>query len=514
MGTRASTPAASTDLPRAHHDTTTSRHRSSRTSRSFTHGPQPFEIVIGLTVLAAVLRFATLNVQSIWADEAATIVLIRPGFHYLTSHLAYNETTPPLYFVLVWAWTKVFGAGVLGFRSFSALMGTMTIPLVYLAGRWISPRVGLWAAALATVNPAMYYYSQEARSYALLILLCTAAIVFWQQALQTPSRRNLGLWAGISALALLTHYFAVFLFVPEALVLARRLSLRRALPYASAVVLVGLALLPLAVTQLGQGNGNWIEKTSLISRFAQVPKQFLVGLYSPLEFFTTLLGLLLVAGAIALFVRRSTGRERKLTLDLAFLAAVAILLPALLAVTHLVDVFNGRNVTAAWIPCAIVVAAGLGARGASRPGALIGGGLCLLSLLVVVSVDAIPGYQRDNWRGVASVLETPAAGRVIVGPELSFPPLSVYLPTVKVTKSGELSARELDFVNLRTRRTGRSPLPAVVPSAAPSGFKLAGVKRTETYAVSRFLAPRATPITARTLRHMLGEPEAEIMLQR
>jgi hypothetical protein len=36
---------------------------------------------------------------------------------------------------------------------------------MYLAGRRISTRVGIWAAALAVVNPAMCYYSQEARCY-------------------------------------------------------------------------------------------------------------------------------------------------------------------------------------------------------------------------------------------------------------------------------------------------------------------------------------------------------------
>jgi mannosyltransferase len=512
MSTRASTPATSVDVTHARGEGDQSR--SQRPRR-----PQPIEIVIGLTVLAAILRFATLNVQSIWADEAATVVLVRPGLHYLTSHIAYNETTPPLYFLLVWAWTKIFGASVLGFRSFSAVAGTVTIPLVYVAGRWISPRVGLWAAALATVNPVMYYYSQEARSYALLILLSTAAIIFWQRALQSPSRRDLTLWAGMSALALLTHYFSAFLFIPEALILARRLSVRRVLPYASAVGVVGLALLPLAAKQLGEGKGNWIEQSSLASRLAQVPKQFLVGLYSPLEIFTTLLGLLLVAGAVALIVRRGEERERRLALELAILAAAALLLPALLAVTHLVDVFNGRNVTATWIPCAIVVAAGLGARRAGRAGALIGGALCLLSLLVVVAVNAVPGYQRDNWRGVASALRTSAGGRVVVGrvvvgPELSSAPLIIYRPELVVTKAADLSTREIDFVNLRTRRTGRSPLPPVVPTAPPSGFRLAEVHRTETYAVSRFLAPRAAPVAARVLRRMLGESTAEVMLQR
>ena len=98
------------------------------------------------------------------------MILVHRGLSGMLSHLSSSESTPPLYYVLVWAWTKVFGAGPIGFRSLSALAGTLTIPVMYAAGREISPRVGLWAAALAAFNPAMFYYSQEARAYALLIL--------------------------------------------------------------------------------------------------------------------------------------------------------------------------------------------------------------------------------------------------------------------------------------------------------------------------------------------------------
>jgi uncharacterized membrane protein len=180
--------------------------------------------VVGLTVLAAALRFATLDVQSIWLDESATIILVRRGFSGMLTHLSSSESAPPLYYVLAWAWTKVFGVGALGFRSLSALAGTLTIPLMYLAGRRISPRVGVWAATFAAVNPAMYYYSQEARAYALLILFSAAAFVVWQRTLDTPTGRNLALWAAMSILAVLTHYFAAFLFLPEAWILARRLG--------------------------------------------------------------------------------------------------------------------------------------------------------------------------------------------------------------------------------------------------------------------------------------------------
>ena len=226
-------------------------------------------IVLALTIFGGALRFGTLDVQSIWLDESATLLLVHRGLSGMLSHLGASESTPPLYYVAVWAWTKVFGSGPIGFRSFSALVGTITIPLLYLCGRQISTRVGLWAAALAAVNPAMYYYSQEARCYALLIMLSAAALLCWQRALEQPDGRRLWLWALMSALAVLTHYFAAFLFLPEAVILARRIGWRRAAPATGAVVLVGLALLPLAVRQRSDGKASWIEGASLANRLCR-----------------------------------------------------------------------------------------------------------------------------------------------------------------------------------------------------------------------------------------------------
>ena len=104
----------------------------------------------------------------------------------------------------------------------------MTIPVMYAAGRQISPRTGVWAAALAAVSPMMYFYSQQARDYELMVLFSAAAFLFWLRALKDRHSALLALWAGMSALALLTHYFAAFLcFLPEAIILMRRLGRRR-----------------------------------------------------------------------------------------------------------------------------------------------------------------------------------------------------------------------------------------------------------------------------------------------
>ena len=472
---------------------------------------RPAATLIVLTIVAAALRYATLDVQSIWLDESATIHLVDRGFGGMLSHLSSGESTPPLYYVLVWAWTKVLGTGPLAFRAFSALVGTALVPVLYAAGKRISPRVGLWAAALATVNPGMYYYSQEARSYALLILLSAIAFVCWQRALEQPDTRRLAFWALASSLALLTHYFAVFLFVPEAALLLKRLGWRRTRFAIGAVLLVGAALAPLALAQSATGNAEWIQTTSIISRFAQAPKQFLVGLFSPQEILTSVVSGLLALAAVALLLLRGSERERRLSLDVAIVAAGALVLPALLGLTHIEDVFNGRNVIAAWTPCAVLIAAGLGVARAPRLGAVLGAGLCLVAVLVIVAINTEQGYQRDDWRGLAQSLRTSAPGSISVSPQYGVTPLSIYLPALHEARGASVRTREIDFLDLRGERTGRSPLPPSVPLAAPPGFHAAGVRKTDTLAVARFVSATPQTVSVKALRRLERNPYAEII---
>ncbi len=471
--------------------------------------------VLALTLLAAALRFATLGVQSIWLDESATMILVRHSFGGMLSHLAGSESAPPLYYVLVWIWTRILGTGPLGFRSFSALIGTLTVPVMYLAGRRASVRVGVWAAALAALSPALYFYSQEARCYGLLVLFSAIAFVAWQRALDRPRGRELAMWSIASVLAVLTHYFAAFLFIPEALILLRRLGLRRVLAPAGAVVAVGIALIPLALSQIGNGSKvGWIEETPLGSRVAETVKLFLVGVYGPLEIVSAALAGLATAGALVLVIRRADRRERRLARDAALAGGVAIAIPLLLAATHLLDVFDGRNMLAAWIPAAVLVAIGVGGARSGRAGAAVGACVCAISLAVIAGINAIPSYQRDNWRGAAHALPPAITARAIVSGHYSSLPLSIYLPRLHAFSEGAVRTREIDFITLRTRRTGAAPEPPSVQRKAPPGFRLATVRRTETYAVSRFLARREQAVSLGVLRKLAGDPEAEVSLQR
>ena len=88
-------------------------------------------------------------------------------------------------------------------------------------------------------------------------------------------RQSMAMWAGSAALALSTHYFAVFLVVPSACALLHRHRQRMTLAAVSAVGAVGVALLPLALIQ--RNRGYLFRDLSLTTRVLQVPEQFLVG---------------------------------------------------------------------------------------------------------------------------------------------------------------------------------------------------------------------------------------------
>src|SRR3954462_7419587 len=130
-------------------------------------------LLVGLVVLAAVLRFATIDQQSYWLDEAFTVGLLREDFPHMLKYMTETEATPPLYYVLAWPWAHVFGTGEASLRSFSAVIGIAVVPVGYLVGREaVSWTAGVVTAALGAFNPLLIWYSQEARPYLLLVLLC------------------------------------------------------------------------------------------------------------------------------------------------------------------------------------------------------------------------------------------------------------------------------------------------------------------------------------------------------
>src|SRR5204863_7317104 len=134
------------------HDTQGSGRSTSRCEARIAWGGHAW-LLGGIVLLAVLLRFPTVDSQSYWADEFLTVTLLKLRLPEMLGAIQTNEGMPPLYYVLAWLWTKPFGTAEAGLRSLSALFGTATVPVAYMAARDLarSQRAGLVTAALVAV---------------------------------------------------------------------------------------------------------------------------------------------------------------------------------------------------------------------------------------------------------------------------------------------------------------------------------------------------------------------------
>ncbi len=189
-------------------------------------------LVIVVVLAAFALRLYHLDAQDIWWDEARNIdVAARPVAQIATA--GELDIHPPLYFYLLHGWLKLSGHAAapggqdaFAVRFLSLWFGVLFVALIYALGRRTAMYGGgrFWggvgAALGASFLPFLLGEAQEARMYTMtLVWLAAAGLAVLRagsSSQETGDRgQGSGAWhwlafAFFSALALLTHYAAVF----------------------------------------------------------------------------------------------------------------------------------------------------------------------------------------------------------------------------------------------------------------------------------------------------------------
>lgn len=171
-----------------------------------------------LMVLGGALRFYGLGIQSLWSDELASWYFSRSEGALQVVRNVKEDIHPPGYFVLLHFTQKAFGDAEWALRLPSAIAGWLSIPAIYLLGRRLySGGEGLVAALLLAVSWTGIYFSQETRSYAVLILLSIITSHLWW-GMMVGLRRHQGLpktetvaYVLAAILCAYTHYFGALL---------------------------------------------------------------------------------------------------------------------------------------------------------------------------------------------------------------------------------------------------------------------------------------------------------------
>jgi hypothetical protein len=170
---------------------------------------------------------------------------------------------PPLYYLLLHLWIRLFGSGIIPVRLLSVLIGTATVPLLYAAARRLAGhRSGVLAAFLLAVSPFHIYYSQEVRMYGLVTLLGVAALYFVIRWDAGNGKWQSGPWIGYvltATSAIYTTYYAAFLLLGlNAVMLLRRMRTGRSARKLRSWLWAQLAVLVLFLPWLWYAGGKLI----------------------------------------------------------------------------------------------------------------------------------------------------------------------------------------------------------------------------------------------------------------
>ena len=426
-----------------------------------------------------------------------------------------SERTPPLYYALAWLWTQVFGTGEVGVRSFSAVLGTATILVAFLGVRRLfGERVGLAAAALVAVNPLLVWNSQDARSYALGVLLVAGAVWAFAAARDRPTGRNRVAFVVLAALAGATHYFTWFVTAPMAGWLAwRSRGIRPRAELLVPLFLIGVALALLASEQaVNKGGTPDFGQGGIGRRLAVTVAQFTVGENPPVssadgvDFAFRSAGVLVALLASIGFVLAIRSQWRpEATRLMAAIGVAGVAVPACLALAGL-DFYNGRNAMFALVPLLAVVAVGFAAPrdNGSGLGRAALAAVLVIQAGVVIAVTQEPGLQRPDWRGAGAAIGHLRPDDAVLAPRASDDPLKLYLGAFDVGRS-PIHAKRVFVVSGPLEE---DEVPEIV-EAPPKGFQPVGETRLDGIRIYRLQTRAARPPAIDWREH---EPSATAVL--
>ena len=365
---------------------------------------------------AVVLRF--LSLSPLWLDEAQTVEIARRSWSGVLSALR-HDGSPPLYYLLLHAWIKVFGTGAFAVRALSGIFSVAALPLMWRAARHLgASRRGAWTAVLVlATNPFAIRYATETRMYSLVVLLWLLAFLAFRRVWLDGGVGWLLAAALSTAALLLTHYWSLFIVAVvglAALIVVRRRT-APALRVLASLAIGGFGLLPWLPSllfQMRHTGAPWGSPPSLATSFL-APATWAgdgpVGSSDVLGFAYYLLVLLALVGAATATGVVLGGRPRR---DVAWIIGVAFATMLVGCAVNLAldSAYASRYSSVALVPFLLAAAVGFGAL----PRRWWLPGVALVTVLGLVTSAALPARARSQADEVATALRAASAQDVVV----------------------------------------------------------------------------------------------------
>jgi len=292
---------------------------------------------------------ANILTQDLWRDEAFSVLLSLKNLGQIVSITA-SDFNPPLYYLFLHFWTKVFGIGEVSVRLPSLGFLILSAYGVFLVGRKLFSRdVAILSSLCVLFNPFLFYYGFEARMYTMLALFSIFSFYFL-----VSERWCLFIFAAI--LGLYTHSFMIFSLLGGVLayLIFNRPKERGKLVLSLALVSGGfLPWVKIILSQVRSAAGSfWLTKPGVVD-IIQTLGRLLITPTSRHYSLWVLLGLCLLLFILySSFFSYSCRLHRRELISLAVWALAPIFLSFL--VSYFVPIFLPRYLIFVVLPLSLI----------------------------------------------------------------------------------------------------------------------------------------------------------------
>ncbi|OGU77053.1 MAG: hypothetical protein A2V93_01965 [Ignavibacteria bacterium RBG_16_34_14] len=244
-------------------------------------------LLIIICIAAALIRFYLLEKGTFWLDETYSWERGRLTLAGLLNLFLDSNSSMILHYFLLHFWLYL-GDSEFIIRSLSVIFGIASIPAIYFLGsKLFGKKAGLICSILLALHSFHVHYSQEARSYSLLVLLVILSSYFFIRAVESPKKTKFWvLYIVSSVLAVYSHTFVILILFAQLLSLNRKIILhitsKVLLKVIGFLILFILPLIVIMRLHSKGGGSSWIVQPTpekLLEFFYQLTGNFGITLF-------------------------------------------------------------------------------------------------------------------------------------------------------------------------------------------------------------------------------------------
>lgn len=158
-----------------------------------------------ILILSFVLRLIGIN-QSLWLDEAAQAIISRGSLGSIW--IGDADFHPPVFHTILHFWMKISTSEVF-MRLLPVLIGVLTVYVFYIfAKKHFDEKIAKISTLFLAFSPYHIFYSQDLRSYSLLVLVSLLSVYFFLE-------KKWKAYTLINIISFFTNYVYVFVIFSE-----------------------------------------------------------------------------------------------------------------------------------------------------------------------------------------------------------------------------------------------------------------------------------------------------------